>query len=345
MNQKLKSLNMALHSVGCCSEAELIKLAFINQAKILYSYDSYGAPRVILSGLIKDKVVKFGEMYSVKLELDYEEQIFQVHRNIDEEYLGLGYGEEMLAVIAKLAQTNDGNIAIIPWGGSIESDHAVKSVKSMIRGRSGIELIPVCIVEVSEEHEPILFKRADVDSAIQKIEWSTGIKLSVDKVKKLKSTIQRVELGQNEYNFNGMRYSMGYIVKNTGAKISLPIQLEGRRKSEDNYDLQEERDKRARAVKYIRNPELKEKDDKRKYDDMMSCLNRNPSNFLYFYGTGEEPYAGHKDLADMAAEKCIKNANPLELKHLLRATSEYPILAEYQERFRSALIECSSPTA
>lgn len=349
MNPKLQSLHRLLISAGQLDCAEIVKTAFINDAKILYGYGDGGSPRVRLIGKIKDRDMTFGGMNSYRLPT--EQNLFQIHRQVDHEYLGLGYGEEMLAVMAKLAQINDGNIAIIPWGGSIETNNAVKSIKSMIRGRGGIEIVPICMLQMEdlkEEEEseedlgrPIVFKRKDIELVAPKI---AGITTGM--IKKLKETFKRVDLSENVYHFDGMTYSVGYIIKNVGAKISLPVQLEQEQQTTDDREQREAdwdlKDQRAKDVKYIRNPGLKEKEEREEYGHMMRYLDSDPSLFLNCYGYGKKPYIDHPELADGAFEKALAEAindsrYPSEAKYLARVISEYPTLHKYQERLTEAM--------
>jgi len=296
----------------------------------------------MLVGLIDEKQVMFGQISSVAL--NTKQLIFQIHRHVDQSYLGLGYGEEMLAVMAKLAQINGGNIVIIPWIGSVESDHAVSSVKSMIRVRKGIEAIPICILHIQGMRKPMMFERQNIDNTIKDL-MDAGIYIDKKKIKKLKQTCQKVDLSQSVYNFDEMQYSVGYMIKNIDAKISIPVQL---RVEEDNISRSEnvEKSKRAKDVRYLRNPELKEKDeteererieylDKRNIENMLYNAKKRPGSFVNLYCLGENAYTEREDLFNKAIEDLFTliESDSFLLEYFGKLISRFDQLSRYKPRY------------
>lgn len=335
-------------STGCKLGVELIKHAFINEAKIIYNYESNGSPGVLLKGMIGDEQMTFGNMYSIKL--DTEQTMFQAHFSVDEAYLGLGYGREMMAVMTKLAQINDGYIVNISWDGSVTTDMNLKFMKSIIND-SGFEIIPICIIRLGDMNTPIVFKIKDLEMIISQINEQTNNGLDNEKIKKLKDTIKKITLSKQVFNFKGMTYSVGYMIKNIGAKASFPVQLESdedRNAPENRWEERKRiygiKEQRATNVLHTRNPGLKEQEEKAAYQDMMDDLDNRPINFLYSYGEGREPFINYGHLVYSALDACCEDAriDSLTLSSLVWISNhiaKYPLLQEYKARIDNGIRE------
>lgn len=247
MNRLLNSLYSFLLKNNHKSEAQFIKVSFINEAKIIYEWERGGVSSRLV-GRIGNVLHFFGEMYTLKLShmgvdtMDIGD-VLQIHRGIDKEYLGLGYGQDMLAAMCNLAKLNKQYIAIIPWENNSESNYAIKSVESMLSDKSGFKLTPICIVE-TEFSGPRLFKAKDL---AKKINDKDVIALLSNKIGTLSTEMEELETDDGI-----LLCSFGFLVENVSANVSIPVQ-QNYYKLNEIYEETPKKRRRDSLVSKIRN--------------------------------------------------------------------------------------------
>lgn len=242
----------------------LSKRSYINNATIVYGRGENDSYYVRLLGSIGKHSNMFGRMYGVKE--SFNSGYRNLHYNIDEAYIGLGYASDMLACITRLIQT-DGNKAIIIPTLGIESNYSVNFVNSITK-KSGYEIHPIVYLYITHNNKrqnEIIMLRSRMlkniqswlaDSVIADIINNLNQSDIIAKIKEYSDTTNisnNCDIIYNKENISiGM--SCGYIIKNTGAKISLPIRPDTRKNdlsdasTNDNDAPFEDVDKRSGNV-------------------------------------------------------------------------------------------------